>query len=77
MLPIKECAVYKEIIAKLLEEIATASEGRKVDLMAVSKTHPITTILEAVKGGQLLFGRIGCKRLRRSSPPTAAVILST
>lgn len=56
MLPIKECAVYKEIIAKLLEEIATASEGRKVDLMAVSKTHPITTILEAVKGGQLLFG---------------------
>lgn len=56
MLPIKECAVYKEIIAKMLEEIATASGGRKVDLMAVSKTHPITTILEAVKGGQLLFG---------------------
>jgi pyridoxal phosphate enzyme (YggS family) len=48
--------VYKETISRLLEEIATASEGRKVELMAVSKTHPITTILEAVKAGQLLFG---------------------
>ncbi len=48
--------MYKEIIARLLEEIVAASGGRKVELMAVSKTHPITTILEAVKAGQLLFG---------------------
>jgi len=48
-------------LAEIRERIAGAAlrAGRKpeeVALMAVSKTHPATAILEAIKAGQTLFG---------------------
>jgi PLP dependent protein len=50
-----------ENLARIEDQIAAACRraGRQraeVELMAVSKTHPVTAILDAIAAGQMLFG---------------------
>ena len=63
-----------ERLATLLETIKeeTRASGRKdeVQLMAVSKTHPLEAVLEAVACGQLLFGENRVQEIESKFPPT-------
>ncbi len=62
-----------ERLAKLRETIedAVKESGRKegVQLMAVSKTHPLESVLEAVACGQLLFGENRVQEIEGKFPP--------
>jgi len=60
--------VYKAKITQILDEIKTVANGRVVELMAVSKTHPYTAVLEAVKVGQLLFGENRIQEIEAKYP---------
>jgi pyridoxal phosphate enzyme (YggS family) len=55
---------------------ACADAGRKPDevkLIAVSKTHPVTSVMDALAAGQLDFGENYAQELRDKAPLLAAV----
>ncbi|MBS1801150.1 MAG: YggS family pyridoxal phosphate-dependent enzyme [Acidobacteria bacterium] len=67
-----------ENIARLKDEIvrACAKAGRdagEVELMAVSKVHPVEAILEAYAAGQRLFGENRVQEFQEKSPRIAGL----
>lgn len=58
-------------LASVLEEVNSEAEkvGRKVSLMAVSKTHPYQAILDAYGEGQRLFGENRVQEVLEKFPP--------
>ncbi|MBS1822121.1 MAG: YggS family pyridoxal phosphate-dependent enzyme [Acidobacteria bacterium] len=67
-----------ENIARLKDEIARAcvKAGRdagEVELMAVSKVHPVEAILEAYAAGQRLFGENRVQEFQEKSPRVASL----
>jgi pyridoxal phosphate enzyme (YggS family) len=67
-----------ENIARLKDEIARAcaKAGRdagEVELMAVSKVHPVEAILEAYAAGQRLFGENRVQEFQEKSPRVAGL----
>jgi pyridoxal phosphate enzyme (YggS family) len=67
-----------ENIARLKDEIARAcaKAGRdagEVELMAVSKVHPVEAILEAYAAGQRLFGENRVQEFEQKSPHVAVL----
>ncbi|MDH5559692.1 MAG: YggS family pyridoxal phosphate-dependent enzyme [Deltaproteobacteria bacterium] len=58
-------------LREILDKIRSASSGRQdVKLIAVSKTKPVSSILEAFKAGQLHFGENRIQEARDKSPQT-------